>query len=431
MTPLTQAITSVLCILILVLPRKLLLAPFVMGIFFVPADQCLVVGGANFFVSQIMVISAILRMAVRGEMQSVKINTCDVVFMVSTLYVATVYVLYDMSTEVLVFRCGRLLESFGAYFIFRVSTRSWADVSRFGTLLAAGVIMLLPFVVKEHLTANNPFAILGRSATALRDGRLRCSSSFPHPIMLGSFAAALCPLFFGCLKATGRKVFWGVPLVVAVYFVIASASSGPALSLVGGVLFLASFRLRKYAKEFVIGAFAVLCLLSILMNAPVWFVIARINVVPGSTGWHRANLVQQFADHFGEWWLLGARGPAIVSWGVYAADVTNHYLALGANGGFLGMALFIGLLALCINALRKYSRRPIPLVTQWLVWGVCVSLITHCISFMSVTYFGQISLLLYWSLAVAAFACGNLRCEFANVRSMSNVQYQQRHNICV
>ena len=46
---------------------------------------------------------------------------------------------------------------------------------------------------------------------------------------------------------------------------------------------------------------------------------------------------------------------------------------------------------------------------QWLWWGFAVLMTTHCITFLSVAYFGQITLLLYLTFAVAALAQDQLK----------------------
>jgi hypothetical protein len=49
------------------------------------------------------------------------------------------------------------------------------------------------------------------------------------------------------------------------------------------------------------------------MKAPVWFLIARIDLAGGSSGYHRAMLIDTFLRHFGDWWLLGTKDA--FSWG--------------------------------------------------------------------------------------------------------------------
>ena len=85
--------------------------------------------------------------------------------------------------------------------------------------------------------------------------------------------------------------------------------------------------------------FGWLCVLHfLLMKQPVWHLLARIDLVGGSTGWHRYHLVDKFFDYFHEWWLLGT--PNTGHWGPGLHDVTNQFVAEGVSGGILQLAGF-------------------------------------------------------------------------------------------
>ena len=51
--------------------------------------------------------------------------------------------------------------------------------------------------------------------------------------------------------------------------------------------------------------FGTLLLLHLAMNNPVWHLLARVNVVGGSTGWHRYHLIDKAIEHL-EWWVPSA-----------------------------------------------------------------------------------------------------------------------------
>ena len=59
--------------------------------------------------------------------------------------------------------------------------------------------------------------------------------------------------------------------------------------------------------------------------------MARVDVFGGSTGWHRAWLIDTAVKHFSEWWLLGIKNSGV--WDPLLADVTNQYLVEGFDGG--------------------------------------------------------------------------------------------------
>ena len=141
--------------------------------------------------------------------------------------------------------------------------------------------------------------------------------------------------------------------------------------------------------------------LHIVMKAPVWHLISRVNIVEGSTGWHRYHLIDQAINRFSEWALLGTRDTG--HWGFMLVDITNQYVLEGVQGGVLTLILFIILLFMAVKTVGSYSLRMMPITEQWFAWGFCVSILGHCISFLGVSYFGQIRMLLYLTFALVAF----------------------------
>jgi hypothetical protein len=102
-----------------------------------------------------------------------------------------------------------------------------------------------------------------------------------------------------------------------------------------GVLLFGYRRHLKIAKYLVLFG---LVAFSIISNKPVWHLVSRIDIVGGSTGWHRYYLIDRAIAHFNEWWLVGTLNTA--DWGEGLDDVTNQFLLEGVRSGFLGMLLF-------------------------------------------------------------------------------------------
>lgn len=85
-------------------------------------------------------------------------------------------------------------------------------------------------------------------------------------------------------------------------------------------------------------------------------------------------------------------------------DITNQYVLAGVKGGLITMSLFI---ILCYQSVKSLGRSALIQETvenQKLYWGVTVMMVVHCISFLSVSYFGQITMLFYLTIAIAAMA---------------------------
>jgi hypothetical protein len=137
------------------------------------------------------------------------------------------------------------------------------------------------------------------------------------------------------------------------------------------------------------------------MKAPVWFLLARLDFAGGSTGYHRAMLIDQAIQRFGDWWLIGARDND--SWGVGLDmwDVQNEFLAQGMTAGLLGLILFVLLVSRTfrlVGAARKSAcsdRRQ-----QWLIWACGAVVTAHVSAFIGSDYFDQTRFWWFTTLAI-------------------------------
>jgi len=269
--------------------------------------------------------------------------------------------------------------------------------------LAFCALAMLPFVVLEWIRGANPFAVLGRVVTVFREENYRCQATFPHSIMMGLFWATLVPLFVGFARqqARYRWVFWAA-VGASTIMIWMTASSTPILTVAAVAVLLLAFPLRQYTGMASWGVLAMVIALDIVMKAPVWHLVSRVGVVSGSTGWHRFYLIDQSIRHFPQWMLLGTRNTGAWGWGL--EDVTNQYILEGVRGGFLTLVLFCVVLFVGARAVLRLSLRSRDLSKSYLAWGLFVTVIAHCLSFIGVSYFGQIDLIWYLLLASVAFA---------------------------
>jgi hypothetical protein len=100
--------------------------------------------------------------------------------------------------------------------------------------------------------------------------------------------------------------------------------------------------------------------------------------------------------------LLGTRETR--SWGWGLEDVTNQYILEGVRGGFLTLVLFCVILIVGARTVVRLSLRSRDRNESCLAWGLFVTIIAHCLSFIGVSYFGQIDMIWYLLLASVAFA---------------------------
>ncbi len=399
-TGLSLFITVVLSCVMLAVPRKYILVPFVIGACWVPADQTVMLGELNFQVLRILVVVGILRLWVRGEIISIRWNRFDKLILAWALVGSVFYVLQWLTMWALINRCGRMLEWLGLYWVFRQSIRSWTDIRFAYVAFAVCAIAMAPFVAAEWASGANPFASLGRVTTALREGNFRCQATFPHAIMMGLFWATLVPLFVGFARQGHKMLFW-TAVAASAFMIVRTNSSTPILTLVVAFALLLVYRWRHCTRTVVWGMVAMLVALDIVMKAPVWHLIARVSVVSGSTGWHRYALIDAAIRHFGEWMLFGTHSTGHWGWGLQ--DITNQFILEGVRGGVVTLALFCVILFIGARAALRLSLHQGKKDEPYLAWCIFVTIIAHCVSFIGVAYFGQITMIWYLLLASIGF----------------------------
>jgi len=387
-----------LAILAFLIPRKYFLLPYVLAACFVPSDQRIIIMDLDFTVLRILIVAGVLRILVRGEYTDIKLNKFDQMLLVWVVCGAVVYIIRNMSTDAIVYKTGVLFDAIGLYWLFRQTVRSWDDIKLVAKFFALSALVLVPFVALEWSTGQNPFVILGKVVTKVRVGQFRCQAAFPHSIMLGLFWATLVPIFIGLAGAERQKYLYWAATCASVFIIFGTASSTPLATLLCVLLLTAVFRYRFYGRQIVYSLCGLIIILHIIMNHPVWHIMARVNIIGGSTGYHRYLLIDRAITRFDEWALLGTQSTS--HWGLGLGDITNQYILEGARGGLITLVFFMVLLIMAVKTVGRYSLRSMPIKQQWLAWCLCVSILGHCLSFMGVSYFGQIMMLLYLTLAI-------------------------------
>ena len=397
----TIAFTVVLSLMTLIVPKRYFLLPFIVTACFVPADQRILIFELDFTPLRILVAVGLLRTVCDGDNARLKFNSFDKLVVTWAVCGAIIYFLRWGTFGAIIYKCGVLFDAIGMYWLFRKNVTSLDDIKHIGRILAVCSLVMVVLVAIEWTSGQNPFVVLGRVGTVTRDGEFRCQASFPHSIMLGLFWATTIPLFVGLWKAKDSHWLYPAAVAAGVFIIIATRSSTPLLTLLIVVGFLFMFRYRHYGRRAAWCMLGITVALHIVMKAPVWHLIARINMIGGSTGWHRYHLINEAVNHMSEWAILGTKGTAHWGWGLQ--DLTNQYVLEGVRGGMITLILFIVILVRATAKVGAASLRRISPGHQWLLWGICVSILGHCVSFMGVSYFGQIIFLLYLTFAIVGW----------------------------
>jgi len=146
----------------------------------------------------------------------------------------------------------------------------------------------------------------------------------------------------------------------------------------------------------------VIAFLHTIMNKPVWHLMGRVDLTGGSTGYHRYVVFDAFMENFSKWYLLGERDP--MSWGVWEMrDPTNQYVVEGLNGGLLTLTAFLLVVAFAFgNVGRAVTLLSRSIALQWISWCIGVAIFVHSVTFLGVSYFGQMIVMLYLEFSFAS-----------------------------
>lgn len=411
MHPIVGAALVIAVILILVLNRKYVIAPFVIVVFLSPTGQELHIGGVHVFVLRVLILFGCVRMvvaAVGGKTEIVAggINSIDKIFVAWVLFrAASVTLLNGGSSGSLIYEAGFLWDALGGYFFLRFAIHDEDDISLAVKSFAAVVVILAVTMSMEKLRDLNPFGYLGgvELVPAIREGKIRAQGPFEHPILAGVFGATLLPLFLWLWKCRKIKGVAFAGIVGATIMVIASASSTPLLGYLAVIVGICFWGLRKQMRvvRWVLLLLLITC--HLVMKAPVWFLIDHVDLVAGNSGYHRAMLIDTFIRHFRDWWLTGTNQAA--NWGYEMDDMSNQFVAEGETGGIATFILFVLLISRSFGRVGR-ARKLIDgdREKEWFVWFLGVCLFSHCVAYFGVSYFDQTRIWWYAFLAIISAA---------------------------
>jgi hypothetical protein len=361
------------------------------------------------------------RLFLRSENHGLRVNALDKIMILWAAASIIGYTFLWGTWQAFVNRLGVYFDALGSYFLIRCLVRDYHDIIYAIKALAIICVAVATAMLLEYTTGRNAFAVFGGvpELTLIRDGRLRCQGAFAHPILAGTFGASLLPLFLSLWwQGQGSKKFAIIGCIAASTITFASSSSGPVATFAAGLAGFSLWPLRHQMRLMRWGMVYLVIALHLLMQAPVWALLARMTVVGGSTGYHRYYLFDEFVKHFGEWWLCGLKSTA--HWGYHLFDVTNQFVRIGVDGGLVPLILFVLLLVFCYRSLgQSLYLSGIPRPDRILIWALGASLFAHLASFWGVSYFDQIIIALYILLAMIS-TVDSFRIQISkNVRARS------------
>ncbi|HKS66738.1 MAG TPA: hypothetical protein VJR26_05830 [Candidatus Acidoferrales bacterium] len=397
LNPVVMVILAITCALILFLPRRKIIVPFLLAVFLIPFDQILVVGGLHFPLLRVLILAGMIRIFIikgAGEWRTFSggFNKIDAAVILLAVNVAVAGVLLFHNGQAFIFQSGALYTTLGTYLLLRCLIRDREDFVRSVRTLAFIVLVLGAVMVFEHITRGwNPYALLGGAnastfaAEMIRNGHVRATGSFSQPILAGTFGAVAVFFFITLWVSDKRQRRVAVAGVFgATVMVLASSSSTPLIAYMCGVVALCFWPVRNSMRIVRWGVVLALVCLQMVMTAPVYHIITHLHT---GDSYHRFQLIDQCVKHFSSWWLVGTASNA--SWGWDMWDTANQYVQTADNSGLLPLILLIAIMVLGFKYIGKARRAASDQQQAVFFWALGAAFFAEMVAFLGISLWDQ------------------------------------------
>jgi hypothetical protein len=395
-------------------PRQKAIVGFLVAAILVPADQVLVLGSLHFPMLRILALFGLARIVyakfvLNSSIFGAGISRVDIAVILLAIFTALNGVLLWREGGAVINQVGGLYATLGIYFSLRYLVRDREDAELMMRVLAYLTLLIAALMSFELLSGHNPvYAYLGGvrgeafQSVMERDGKLRATGTFSHPILAGTFGAISMPLFcaFWLTGKKNRKVAV-LGIIAATVITLTSNSSTPVMAYGAALLGFGLWPLRNRMRFIRWGIVLILVSLHMVMNRPVWSLIARIDLTGSSSGYHRYQLVDQCIHHFSDWCLFGVKDTSQWGWDMW--DTANQYVSTADNSGLIPFLLFIAVLVYSFRYLTAARKAAEARKESGLyLWALWVALLTNAVGFFGISYWDQTIVAWYALLAIIA-----------------------------
>jgi hypothetical protein len=414
---------AIAAVFLVALPRRFAVIPLLLAAAYTTKLPVVQLGPANLSVLRVLVIVGIVRVVTRGEHVAHGINAIDrLLFAWATLLVG---VSVFHTSDAWTYRIGAVLGELGVYMLCRVFVQDLDDVRRLFKILCVALVPLAILMLAEKYTAHNLFAIIGASDdVTIREGHVRAAGPFAHAILAGTVGAASWAMAVGLWRS--HRVSAVIGMCAAAGILFAATSSGPLMIVAFTGFGLMLWNVRAALRTIRWAVVVAIIGLQIVMQDPVYFLMARIDITGGSTGWYRAQLIRSSIEHLDEWWAVGTdstrhwMGSGIAANEIHA-DIVNHYLAMGVMGGLPLMILFVLVLSAAFREVGRAfqeAERQSP-EQGFFVWTLGAMLFGQVVGFWAISLYDQSVSFFY--LILATISASRLPAAVAAMADMPGV----------
>jgi hypothetical protein len=400
------AILLAIC-LILFLPRKYIIVPLLLAIFFIPKGQAVILVGVHFTAAKILFLAGLIRWVSRWSQRGLLaggFNSVDRVLVAFAILNTLIFSLQWMESQALVKSLGDLLDILGGYFVLRFAIQDRKDVKRTVKVLALIAIVSAVCMINEQVTRSNIFGRLGgMPETTVRDGQVRSQAAFEVFITAGTYGATLLPLLVWLWSDPKSRIVSSLGMIGAAVMVVTCHASTTLSAYAAGILGLSLWPLRRKMRPVRWGVLLTLVGLHLVMHGPVWSLIEKVDLTGSSSSYHRYMLIDNCIRHFWDWWLLGVKNYD--TWGFDMWDLSDQYVAYAVSGGLATLVFFIAIISRSFAGLgtaRKLvagNRKE-----EWFLWCLGAAVFAHVVAYFGIGYFDQMQFAWFALLAIICVA---------------------------
>jgi hypothetical protein len=402
--------TIVSVVLILFLPRKKMVIPFLLLVFLGSYGQQIYIAGIHLFVLRIIILAGLVRVALASKQPSQSRfvggwNAIDNVYLAWVIFrVLSSILQYGGATGAIIYQAGYMWETLGGYVLLRFLIQDLEDITLVLKVFVAIVVVLAVTMTNEKLRDINIFGYLGSVTIRpeIREGSIRAQGDSAHSILAGVLGVTLMPMFWWLVQSGKARVMGILGWIGSTVMMLTCASSTPLLSYLGALLACCLWPFRKNMRAFRWGIVLILIAVHLTMKAPVWFLIAHVDLIAGNSGYHRAMLIDQCIHHFRDWVLIGTDTS---DWGWDMWDLSNQFVAEADTGGLATFICFVMVISRTFGRIGR-ARKLVEGDKQqeWFMWFLGVTLFTHIVGYFGISYFDQtkISWCAFLAIAIAA-----------------------------
>ena len=394
LTPLVALWLLIAICVIWTRPRNRAITPFLLAFFTIPMNQVLVIGGFHFTALRVLILASLGRTMMPNDGKERRfsggVNRIDIMVVLWSIWAVIALYLQFPETQALINGVGALIDTLGAYFVVRYFVSDREALARTIAALAVVSVTLGICMINEQVTHINVFGLLagGSGAATVRDGHVRAGATL-GPLYGGAFAGVLLPefLWLWSTKQFRWKAVAGI--FGATAMVVTSYSSTSWMAFMGGAVGLAFWPLRRRMRLVRWGLVIILFGLQIVMKAPVWALISRIDLTGSSSSYQRYMLMDMTIRTFSKWWLIGT--PDYVNWGWDSWDLCNQFVAVALTGGLFTLIFYVAMFKRSFGAIGKArTRRAGDRKEEWSLWCLGSALFATVVAHFGINYAAQL-----------------------------------------